>query len=89
MRLPGISTPAVQTARYSGQAAPEIRIEGMEPAGEFREPIRPLVRQRGTSRTSARVTAGLPATDPKNPGKLVKNQQLPAMQRKKMIISAL
>ena len=40
MRLPGISTLPVQTAGNSGQAAPEIRIEGMVHAEELRELIR-------------------------------------------------
>jgi uncharacterized protein len=48
MRALGISTLAVQTAGYSGQAVPEIRIEGMEHAEELREIIRSLVRQTGS-----------------------------------------
>lgn len=47
MRALGISTLAIQTAGYSGQAVPEIRIEGMEHAEELREMIRSLVRQSG------------------------------------------
>lgn len=45
MRALGISTLALQTAGYSGQAVPEIRIEGMEHAEELRETLRGLVRQ--------------------------------------------
>jgi membrane protein YdbS with pleckstrin-like domain len=48
MRALGISTLAVQTAGYSGQAVPEIRLEGMAQAEELRELIRSLVRQSGT-----------------------------------------
>ena len=48
MRALGISTLALQTAGYSGQAVPEIRIEGMEHAEELREILRSLVRQTGT-----------------------------------------
>jgi uncharacterized protein len=48
MRALGISTLAIQTAGYSGQVVPEIRIEGMEHAEELRDLIRSLVRQTGT-----------------------------------------
>jgi len=44
MRALGISTLAIQTAGYSGQAVPEIKIEGVEKAEELREFIRSLVR---------------------------------------------
>ena len=44
MRVLGISTLAIQTAGYSGQAAPEIRIEAIEQADELRELIRSMVR---------------------------------------------
>jgi len=44
MRALGISTLAIQTAGYSGQAAPEIKIEGVGKAEELREFIRSLVR---------------------------------------------
>jgi membrane protein YdbS with pleckstrin-like domain len=47
MRMLGISTLSVQTAGYSGQAVPEIRIEGIEHAEDLRELIRSLVRQSG------------------------------------------
>jgi len=44
MRYLGISTLAIQTAGYSGQAVPEIRIEAIEHAEELREVIRSMVR---------------------------------------------
>jgi len=47
MRMLGISTLSIQTAGYSGQAVPEIRIEGIEHADDLRELIRSLVRQSG------------------------------------------
>ena len=48
MRTLGISTLSVQTAGYSGQAVPEIRIEGIEHAEDLRELIRSLVRHSDT-----------------------------------------
>jgi membrane protein YdbS with pleckstrin-like domain len=48
MRILGISTLSIQTAGYSGQAVPEIRIEGIEHAEELRELIRSLVRPSDT-----------------------------------------
>ena len=47
MRRLGISTLSIQTAGYSGQAVPEIRIEGIEHADDLREVIRSLVRRSG------------------------------------------
>jgi len=44
MRWLGISTISVQTAGYSGQAVPEIRIEAIEHAQELREILRAYVR---------------------------------------------
>jgi membrane protein YdbS with pleckstrin-like domain len=44
MRFLGISTLAIQTAGYSGQAVPEIKIEGIGHAEELRELIRSHVR---------------------------------------------
>jgi uncharacterized protein len=44
MRALGISTLSIQTAGYSGQAVPEIRIEAIEQAEELRELVRTLVR---------------------------------------------
>jgi uncharacterized protein len=35
MSARGISTPTIQTAGYSGQAVPEIRITGLEHNGEL------------------------------------------------------
>jgi membrane protein YdbS with pleckstrin-like domain len=45
MRAFGISSLAIQTAGYSGQTVPEIRIEGIEHAEELRELIRDRVRK--------------------------------------------
>jgi membrane protein YdbS with pleckstrin-like domain len=59
MRHLGISTLAIQTAGYSGQAVPEIRIEGMEHAEELRELLRSMVRQSGTHSDG---TGGIPQT---------------------------
>jgi len=47
MRRLEISTLSIQTAGYSGQAVPEIRIEGTEHADDLRELICSLVRQSG------------------------------------------
>ncbi len=44
MRFLGISNLAIQTAGYSGQAVPEIRIEAIVHAEELREMIRSMVR---------------------------------------------
>jgi membrane protein YdbS with pleckstrin-like domain len=44
MRFLGISNLAIQTAGYSGQAVPEIRIEAIEHAEELRELLRAMVR---------------------------------------------
>jgi membrane protein YdbS with pleckstrin-like domain len=44
MRWLGISTISIQTAGYSGQAVPEIRIEAIENAEELREILRGYVR---------------------------------------------
>ena len=44
MRYLGISSLAIQTAGYSGQVVPEIRIEAIEHAEELRECIRSMVR---------------------------------------------
>jgi len=44
MRWLKISTISIQTAGYSGQAAPEIRIEAIENAEELRELLRKAVR---------------------------------------------
>lgn len=47
MRWLNISTLSIQTAGYSGQAVPEIRIEAIEHAEELRELVRSLVRKSG------------------------------------------
>lgn len=44
MRWLGISSISIQTAGYSGQAVPEIRIEAIEHAEELRELLRTAVR---------------------------------------------
>ncbi len=44
MRALGISTLSIQTAGYSGQAVPEIRIEAIVHSEELRELIRTMVR---------------------------------------------
>ena len=44
MRALGISTLSIQTAGYSGQAVPEIKVEGIEHAEELREFMRFMVR---------------------------------------------
>jgi len=44
MRLLGISTISIQTAGYSGQSVPEIRIEAITHAEELRELLRSYVR---------------------------------------------
>lgn len=49
MRWLGISSIAVQTAGYSGQAVPEIRIEAVEHAEELRELLRAAVRSCSSS----------------------------------------
>ncbi len=49
MRWLKISTISVQTAGYSGQAVPEIRIEAIEHAEELREILRSAVRKSGQS----------------------------------------
>lgn len=48
MRWLNISSLSIQTAGYSGQAVPEIRIEAIEHADELRELLRTLVRQSGS-----------------------------------------
>ena len=87
MRALGISTRSVKTAGYSGQAVPEIRIEGIEHAEELRELIRFLMRQFGTGGDG---TGGAPfrnaavpvITDEKILDELVRIRQLLEMQRK-------
>jgi membrane protein YdbS with pleckstrin-like domain len=59
MRALSISTLSIQTAGYSGQAVPEIRIEAIVYAEELRELIRSLVRS--TSRGGDGTGTGAPA----------------------------
>jgi hypothetical protein len=67
MRALGISTLSIQTAGYSGQAVPEIRIEAIVHAEELRELIRTMVRGHigaggdGTG-TGIQTPASLPRT---------------------------
>jgi membrane protein YdbS with pleckstrin-like domain len=67
MRALGISTLAIQTAGYSGQAVPEIKIEGIVHAEELRELIRSLVRgcttgNDGTGGVTPRTAVPAPGT---------------------------
>jgi hypothetical protein len=65
MRALGISTLSIQTAGYSGQYQPEIRIEAIEHAEELREIVRTMVRGRsggdGTG-SGAPAPSGKPAS---------------------------
>ena len=75
MRALGISTLAIQTAGYSGQTAAEIRIEGMEYAGELREILRTRVRHAGSGGDGtggAPLPEGNASTNEKILGELVK-----------------
>jgi membrane protein YdbS with pleckstrin-like domain len=83
MRRVGISTLSIQTAGYSGQAVPEIRIEGIEHADDLRELIRSLVRQSGMHNdgTGGTFPAGVP-TDQKIVEELVKIRTLLEQQKK-------
>jgi hypothetical protein len=79
----GISTLSIQTAGYSGQAVPEIRIEGIEHAEELRELIRSLVRQSDTPNDGSR--GGIPlagTTDQKIIEELSKIRMLLEQQKK-------
>jgi membrane protein YdbS with pleckstrin-like domain len=84
MRMLGISTLSIQTAGYSGQAVPEIRIEGIEHAEDLRELIRSLVRQSGMH--SDGTGGGAPPitvpTDQKIIEELVKIRTLLEQQKK-------
>ena len=64
MRWLGISSLSIQTAGYSGKAAPEIRIEAIDHAEELRELIRTLVRQSGSSVQSDGTGSGSPVQVP-------------------------
>lgn len=87
MRALGISTLAVQTAGYSGQAVPEIRIEGMENAEELREIIRSLVRQTssrgdGTGESGAPLSSVPVSADQRIIDELVKIRLILEQQKK-------
>jgi len=60
MRWLGISTISIQTAGYSGQAVPEIRIEAIERAEELREILRQSVRA-CSARSDGTGTGGQPS----------------------------
>jgi len=83
MRILGISTVSIQTAGYSGDSAPEIRIEAIEHAEELRELIRSLVRQSGIQDNGS---GGAPSfsvsTDQKMIDELVKIRMLLEQQKK-------
>jgi uncharacterized protein len=67
MRYLNISSIAVQTAGYSGQAVPEIRIEAIEQAEELRELLRNAVRRcsgTGDATGTGPATAARPADIP-------------------------
>jgi membrane protein YdbS with pleckstrin-like domain len=84
MRMLGISTLSIQTAGYSGQAVPEIRIEGIEHADDLRELLRSLVRQSGMLNDG--TGGGAPSitvpTDQKIIEELVKIRTLLEQQKK-------
>ena len=84
MRRVGISTLSIQTAGYSGQAVPEIRIEGIEHADDLRELLRSLVRQSGMYNDG--TGGGAPSitvpTDQKIIEELVKIRTLLEQQKK-------
>mgnify|MGYP001589285367 CR=1 FL=1 len=87
MQAQGISMLEVQTAGYSRQEVPDIRVEGMEHAEELRELIRSLVRYpgtggEGTGGAPARILAVPVTTDQKILDELVKIRQLLEIPRK-------
>lgn len=67
MRWLGISSIAIQTAGYSGQAVPEIRIEAVEHAEELRELLRSAVRSCSASGDGTGSGASRPAQVPDTP----------------------
>jgi membrane protein YdbS with pleckstrin-like domain len=78
MRALGISTLSIQTAGYSGQAVPEIRIEAIEHAEELRELVRTMVRGHpGGDGTGGGVT--VPST-----GRLLTTEMLVLEELKKI-----
>jgi uncharacterized protein len=83
MRALGISTLAIQTAGYSGQSVPEIRIEGMEHAEELREVLRSLVRHTSSLGDGTGGTQASPvSTDQKIFEELVKIRLVLEQQKK-------
>ncbi|PKL70234.1 MAG: hypothetical protein CVV30_02420 [Methanomicrobiales archaeon HGW-Methanomicrobiales-1] len=66
MRWLNISTLSIQTAGYSGQAVPEIRIEAIEHAEELRELVRSLVRKSATGVQNDGTGNSAPAPSPNN-----------------------
>lgn len=58
MRWLGISAISIQTAGYSGQAVPEIRIEAIEHAEELRELLRTAVRACSSAGNDGTGTGG-------------------------------
>ena len=84
MRMLGISTLSIQTAGYSGQAVPEIRIEGIEHADDLRELLRSLVRQSGmyNDGTGGGASSITVPTDQKIIEELVKIRTLLEQQKK-------
>jgi hypothetical protein len=87
MRALGISKLSIQTAGYSGQAVPEIRIEGVAHAEELRALIRSLVRQPctsddGTGGAAAPIASVPLTTDQRILDELVRIRQLLESPRK-------
>ena len=77
MRILGISSLSIQTAGYSGQAVPEIRIEGIEHADELRELLRSMVRGYGPAHDgTGSVSTGPVSTDQKILSELVKIREI-------------
>ncbi|HEX3001084.1 MAG TPA: PH domain-containing protein [Methanoregula sp.] len=63
MRWLKISTISIQTAGYSGQAVPEIRIEAIEQAEELREILRRYVRSCSARSDGTGTGTPVPVTD--------------------------
>jgi len=82
MRALGISTLSIQTAGYSGQAKPEIRIEAIQQAEELRELIRTMVRS--CSARGDGTGTGAPEAAPA--GSAVNLQILEELKRIRMLL---
>ena len=82
MRVLGIFTLAVQTAGYSGQAVPEIRIEGIVHAEDLREQIRAFVRSSTNHDGTGTGASGPKTTDQRILDELVAIRTLLAEQKK-------